>query len=112
MYFSKEMQEASLKLTKKWEDEVKKALKNNPDQKERFSTVSDMEIKRLYTPEDIKDINFGRHQCSGRISLFTRKSGHRIPGTLLDIPHVFRHGQRAGYQPALAHASAPRPDRT
>jgi methylmalonyl-CoA mutase N-terminal domain/subunit len=58
VYFSKEMQEASLKLTKKWADEVKKALKNNPDQKERFSTVSDTDIKRLYTPEDIKDINF------------------------------------------------------
>ena len=58
MYFSKEMQEASLKLTQKWEEEVQKALKNNPDQKERFSTVSDEEIKRLYTPEDIKDIDF------------------------------------------------------
>jgi len=52
------MQEASLKLTQKWEEEVQKALKNNPDQKERFSTVSDEEIKRLYTPEDIKDIDF------------------------------------------------------
>jgi methylmalonyl-CoA mutase N-terminal domain/subunit len=58
VYFSKEMQEASLKLTKKWADEVKKALKNNPDQKKHFSTVSDTPIKRLYTPEDIKDINF------------------------------------------------------
>ena len=58
MYFSKEMQEASLKLSKTWEDEVQKTLKNNPEQKTRFSTVSDTEIKRLYTPEDIKDINF------------------------------------------------------
>jgi methylmalonyl-CoA mutase N-terminal domain/subunit len=58
VYFSKEMQDASLMLSKKWQDEVKKALKNNPDQKARFSTVSDKEIKRLYTPEDIKDINF------------------------------------------------------
>jgi methylmalonyl-CoA mutase, N-terminal domain len=58
VYFSKEIQEASLKLNKKWANEVKKSLKNNPDQKERFSTVSDLEIKRLYTPEDIKDINF------------------------------------------------------
>ena len=58
MYFSKEMQEASLKLTQKWADEVKKSLKDNPDQKERFSTISDLEIKRLYTPEDIKDTNF------------------------------------------------------
>ncbi|MBN1472151.1 MAG: methylmalonyl-CoA mutase family protein [Syntrophaceae bacterium] len=52
------MQEASLKLTQKWKDEVQKALKNNPEQKEHFSTVSDTEIKRLYTPEDIKDMNF------------------------------------------------------
>jgi methylmalonyl-CoA mutase N-terminal domain/subunit len=58
VYFSKEMQEASLKLNKKWEDKVQKSLKTNADQKERFTTVSDMEIKRLYTPEDIKDINF------------------------------------------------------
>ena len=58
MYFSDEMQEASLELTRKWQNEVKKSLKNNPDQKKRFSTVSDLEIKRLYTPEDIKDINF------------------------------------------------------
>jgi len=58
VYFSDEMQEASLELTRKWQNEVKKSLKNNPDQKKRFSTVSDLEIKRLYTPEDIKDINF------------------------------------------------------
>jgi methylmalonyl-CoA mutase N-terminal domain/subunit len=58
VYFSKEMQDASLKLTRKWEEEVRKALKNNPDQKDRFSTVSDTEIKRLYTPEDIKDTQF------------------------------------------------------
>jgi methylmalonyl-CoA mutase N-terminal domain/subunit len=58
VYFSKEMLEASSTLTKKWEEEVKKALTNNHDQKERFTTVSDMEIKRLYAPEDIKDVDF------------------------------------------------------
>ncbi len=58
MYFSKEMQEASLKLNRKWEDKVQKSLKSNPDHKAHFSTISDLEIKRLYTPEDIKDINF------------------------------------------------------
>ena len=61
MYFSDEMQEASLELTRKWQNEIKKSLKNNPDQKKRFSTVSDLEIKRLYTPEDIKDTNFEQH---------------------------------------------------
>jgi len=60
VYFSKEMQEASLKLNKKWEDKVQKSLKTNPDQKDRFTTVSDKEIKRLYTPEDIKNINFAK----------------------------------------------------
>lgn len=60
MYFSDEMQEASGELTRKWQDKVKNTLKNNPDQKKHFSTVSDLEIKRLYTPEDIKDINFSK----------------------------------------------------
>ncbi|MDI6742365.1 MAG: methylmalonyl-CoA mutase family protein [Smithella sp.] len=58
MYFSKETLEASEKLSRKSSDEVQKALKNHPEQKKRFSTVSDAEIKRLYTPDDIKDINF------------------------------------------------------
>jgi methylmalonyl-CoA mutase N-terminal domain/subunit len=60
VYFSKETQETSSKLTKKWEEEVQKSIKDNPDQKERFSTVSDLEIKRLYTPEDIKNTNFAK----------------------------------------------------
>ena len=58
MYFSDETQRTSQKLSKKWQDEVQKSLKNNPDQKDRFSTVSDLDIKRLYTPEDLKDTNF------------------------------------------------------
>ena len=78
MYFSKEMQEASLKLTKKWANEVKKSLKNNPDQKNRFSTISDLEIKRLYTPEDIKDTDF-----AGDISVpgeFPYLRGNQVTG--------------------------------
>lgn len=58
MYFSKETLEASETLNRKGSDEVQKALKNHPEQKKRFSTVSDAEINRLYTPDDIKDINF------------------------------------------------------
>lgn len=60
MYFSDETISTSSGLTRKWHDSVQKALKGNPDQKERFSTVSDLEIKRLYTPEDIKDMDFAR----------------------------------------------------
>jgi methylmalonyl-CoA mutase, N-terminal domain len=58
VYFSEETQKASLELTEKWSKEVDKSLEASPDQKERFATVSDLDIKRLYTPEDIKDTNF------------------------------------------------------
>jgi len=60
LYFSDQTLETSGPLTEMWLNEVQKALKNNPDQKERFSTVSDLEIKRLYTPEDIKLMDFAR----------------------------------------------------
>lgn len=58
MYFTKETQESSLKLTQKWDQDVQRTVQDNADQKARYSTVSDLEIKRLYTPEDIKDTNF------------------------------------------------------
>ncbi|MBP9010393.1 MAG: methylmalonyl-CoA mutase family protein [Syntrophaceae bacterium] len=51
---------ASSYLTGKWENNAEKTLADNPDQKERFSTVSDLEIKRLYTPEDINNMDFAR----------------------------------------------------
>jgi len=60
LYFSDETQKTSRKLSEKWENDVQKALKGNSDQKDRFSTVSDLDIKRLYTPEDLKDMNFAR----------------------------------------------------
>ncbi len=60
MYFSDETQKASQRLTEKWQTEVQKTLKSNPDRKDRFSTVSDLDIKRLYTPEDLKDMDFCR----------------------------------------------------
>ena len=58
MYFAKELLEQSSTLRKKWEDEVKRGLAKRAELKERFSTVSDLEINRLYGPEDIKDMDF------------------------------------------------------
>jgi methylmalonyl-CoA mutase N-terminal domain/subunit len=53
------------KAHKEWEEKiVKKTLLRAPEQQERFATTSDIEIKRLYTPEDtaeknyLKDLNF------------------------------------------------------
>lgn len=43
----------------KWEDEVKKTVVKHADQKEKWTTVFDVGIKRVYGPEDIKDMNFG-----------------------------------------------------
>ncbi len=58
MYFAKELLEKCSSLRKKWEDQVKKILSRQGERKERFSTVSDHDIKRLYSPEDIKDLDF------------------------------------------------------
>ena len=43
-----------------WEREVAKISKEKSERKKRFSTVSDLEINRIYTPEDIKDSDFER----------------------------------------------------
>lgn len=56
--FTKELLDKSSLLRKKWEDEVKKVVAKHADQKEKWTTVSDLEIKRIYGPEDIKDMDF------------------------------------------------------
>ncbi|MDY7018913.1 MAG: methylmalonyl-CoA mutase family protein [Chloroflexota bacterium] len=45
---------------KEWEREVEKAIKQKSERKRRFSTISDLEIKKIYTPEDVKDSDFER----------------------------------------------------
>ena len=59
-YFSDDTLKQSARLTGKWEDEVRRAVERIPDEKARWSTVSDLEIKRLYTPEDIRGTDFAR----------------------------------------------------
>ena len=41
-----------------WLEEYRKAIKKVPERLERFSTVSDLEVKPLYSPLDIKDRDF------------------------------------------------------
>ena len=44
---------------KEWEEGVvKKAVSRFPERKERFESTSGYEIKRLYTPVDIRDMNY------------------------------------------------------
>ncbi|MEW6665596.1 MAG: methylmalonyl-CoA mutase family protein [Thermodesulfobacteriota bacterium] len=45
---------------RKWEGELKETLASAPERLERFATVSDREIRRIYTPADVKGQDFLR----------------------------------------------------
>ncbi len=66
MLFSKETLKQSKELTAGWEADVRKALEETPDRRKRCSTVSDLEIRRLYTPEDIERTDFADIGAPGR----------------------------------------------
>lgn len=52
------MSEISKEL-KKWEEEkLKPVLKKYPERKEKFETLSGIEIKRFYTPEDLEGFDY------------------------------------------------------
>jgi methylmalonyl-CoA mutase, N-terminal domain len=48
------------KEREKWKRKIEEVFAVTPERLERFSTVSDQEIQRLYTPEDVKDHDFQR----------------------------------------------------
>ena len=56
----------------KWEKEAGKAGRQKADKGKRFSTVSDLAIKPIYTPEDIKNLDFARDIGYPGIFPFTR----------------------------------------
>lgn len=58
--FTTDLLNKSSKLRKKWEDEVKKTVIKQADQKEKWTTVSDLETKRIYGPEDVQNMDFER----------------------------------------------------
>ncbi|RLG59345.1 methylmalonyl-CoA mutase, partial [Candidatus Geothermarchaeota archaeon] len=44
---------------KRWEREtLPKSLSRYPERLDRFTTLSDIEVKRVYTPADLKDHNY------------------------------------------------------
>ena len=57
---------------REWEREVEKTIEEKPERKRRFSTVSDVEIERIYAPEDTKDLDFARDIGYPGIFPFTR----------------------------------------
>jgi hypothetical protein len=45
---------------KRWIEDLSKILCETPERLSRFTTVSDLEIKGLYTPEDTQEIDYSR----------------------------------------------------
>ena len=62
MYCATEVLEHSSEMKKKWEDEVRRTVAKQADQKPEhlWSTISNLQIKRLYGPDDVKDMDFAR----------------------------------------------------
>jgi methylmalonyl-CoA mutase N-terminal domain/subunit len=57
---------------KKWIEDLSKILSETPERLPRFTTVSNLEIKGLYTPDDIQDIDYSRDIGFPGIYPFTR----------------------------------------
>jgi len=71
MFTEKTLQEVG-EGKKRWEKEAGKAKRQKAEKGKRFSTVSDLEIKEIYTPEDIKDLDFSKDIGYPGIFPFTR----------------------------------------
>jgi len=52
------MDKGYLEKKKEWEELFKKTTEKSPERKEKFVTPSGIELKPLYCPEDIQDINY------------------------------------------------------
>jgi methylmalonyl-CoA mutase N-terminal domain/subunit len=57
---------------KRWEEDLSKFLSETPERLPRFTTLSDLEIKGLYTPEDIKAIDYSERIGVPGVYPFTR----------------------------------------
>ncbi|MGB9628310.1 MAG: acyl-CoA mutase large subunit family protein [Thermodesulfobacteriota bacterium] len=57
---------------RKWTEDLSKILSGTPERLPRFTTISDLEIKGLYTPEDIEGLDYSRDIGFPGIYPFTR----------------------------------------
>ncbi len=57
---------------KRWADDLSKVLSEVPERLPRFSTISDMEVKGLYTPKDLEHLDYSRDVGFPGIYPFTR----------------------------------------
>jgi len=71
MFTDKTLREAQ-EGRERWEKEAGKTGRPKAEKSKRFSTVSDLEIKPIYTPDDIKDLDFSQDIGYPGIFPFTR----------------------------------------
>jgi methylmalonyl-CoA mutase N-terminal domain/subunit len=57
---------------KRWSEDLSKILSEVPERISRFSTISDMEVKGLYTPKDIEHLDYSKDIGFPGIYPFTR----------------------------------------
>jgi len=57
---------------KRWVDDLSKVISEVPERLPRFSTISDMEVKGLYTPKDLEHLDYSRDVGFPGIYPFTR----------------------------------------
>lgn len=58
MFNEKKLEQIKLREKEWQEGTVKKVTDRFPERKEKFATGSDLEVDRLYTPEDVKDLEY------------------------------------------------------
>jgi len=70
----------------RWEREtVPKTLARMPERRKEFFTHSNIPVKRIYTPLDIKDADYlARLRFSRRVSVHTWRLCHHVQGQILD----------------------------
>jgi methylmalonyl-CoA mutase N-terminal domain/subunit len=105
---------------KDWEKDLNEAFSVSPERLERFITVSDKEIKRIYTPTDTRNQDFLRDigfpgfypftNCSA--SMYGAVSGRCacLPGSIIPATRTFHHLVEQGQTRtlhSLRHASLP-----
>jgi len=70
--FKEEQLKKVVEEKKKWIDDLSKILSETPERLPRFTTVSDLEIKGLYTPDDTEDLDYSSDIGFPGIYPFTR----------------------------------------
>ena len=58
--YDKDLLEDLRRATAQWREKIAPMLEKHPERKERFETISEAEVGRLYTPEDVAGLDYGR----------------------------------------------------